>query len=115
MHKLRNDLILIGSIILLAGIALILFFTLSPKENLVVYVYYDNELVYQTELKDKKEYQVNGVHIVIDDTGVIVEDSTCPDKLCKHQGKISIGGQTITCLPNKVYIKLAGKGVDISI
>lgn len=115
MHKLRNDLILIGIIVFVAVLSLILFFTLNTNENLVAYIYYDKELVYTCEIGQKQTYEANGVKIVIDERGVYVLDSDCEDKICVHQGIITMSGQTITCLPNKVFIKLEGKGVDVGI
>ncbi len=115
MHKLRNDLILIGSLVFIAVLGIILFFTLNTKENLLVQIYYDKEVIYEIDMNDEQKIEVNEVVIVITKTGVYVEDSTCEDKICVHQGIINISGQTITCLPNKVFIKLVGKGVDIGI
>jgi hypothetical protein len=37
-----------------------------------------------------------------------VEDSPCPDKLCVHMAAISKPGQWIACLPNKVFVRVAG-------
>lgn len=115
MHKLRNDLILIGTLLFITILGVILFFTLNTKENLLVQIYYDKEIVYEIDMDDEQRLEVNEVVIIITKDGVFVEDSTCEDKICVHQGIINISGQTITCLPNKVFIKLVGKGVDVSV
>jgi hypothetical protein len=41
-----------------------------------------------------------------------VEDSPCPDKLCVHMPAISKPGQWIACLPNKVFVRVRGNGVQ---
>jgi len=38
-----------------------------------------------------------------------VLDSPCPDKTCVAAGAISLSGQFIACLPNRVSISLEGK------
>ncbi len=49
------------------------------------------------------------IDITIDNSGAIVSDVTCPDKLCQKTGKITKTGQSIVCLPNKVVIYIKGK------
>ncbi len=115
MHKLRNDLILIGSLLIVISISFILFFTLSKKENLNVLIYENNELVYQGELSDEKKLEFNHVIVVIEAQGVYVQYSNCKDQVCVHQGKINRAGQTIVCLPNKISIRLEGRQVDVGI
>lgn len=44
--------------------------------------------------------------VVIKNNKVYITDSTCPDKLCQKQGKISKNGQQIICLPNQVTIEI---------
>jgi hypothetical protein len=38
-----------------------------------------------------------------------VETSSCPNKLCVLQGRISRPGQWIACLPNRVFLHVIGK------
>ena len=46
--------------------------------------------------------------IVTEKENIWVEDSSCPDKICVKTGKISIPGQSIVCLPNKIVIYIEG-------
>ena len=69
---------------------------------------------YNNNNNEKIKTQITEKIIIeIDKTGVYVKESSCEDKICVNQGKITRGGQVITCLPNKVYIKLEGKGADV--
>ncbi len=115
MHKLRNDLILIGVLVMIAVISLVLFFTLSEKDNLTVLIYENNELIYQGDMKEEKEITCHQVTIQIQKDGVYVSQSNCKDQICVHQGKISRSGQTIICLPNQVVVRLEGRKVDVGI
>ncbi len=132
MKKLRNDIILIVVLLFLAGLSLILFFTISPKNDLEVSIYLKNNLVYQAQLSgdvfvldeeavqvivDDKEYQeicIEQVDIVIEKDGVFVRSSSCKDHICVNQKKINRAGQSIVCLPNQVSIQLSGKAVDVA-
>lgn len=116
-HKLRNDIILIVSLLLIAGISLILFFSCSSKDDLYLEVYYKEEQVLKISLDENNEYEVSGdistIRIKVFDKDVWVVESECEDQICVHQGHMNRAGQTITCLPNKVYLKIVGgSGVD---
>jgi hypothetical protein len=50
--------------------------------------------------------------IVIKGGTASVEDSPCPDKLCVHMPAVSKPGQWIACLPNKVFVRVRGNGVQ---
>ena len=52
---LRNDIILIGSLLVLAVISLVLVLTLKTKKNLVAKVYVQNEVVEVIDLSKKEE------------------------------------------------------------
>lgn len=115
MNKSRNDLILISSLTILALLSLILYFCLQKKENLMVYTYYENQLADVTPLYATRELHLNDVTIVIDNYSVSVTYSACKDQICVQQGRISRPGQTITCLPQKVFVRIEGSEVDIGI
>ena len=125
--KIRNDIILIGSILLISLIVFLIFKLNSTDDNLKALVYYDNELILEVDLdndsyiihnnelvnkENNNEYIIKGreseLTIIVDDNGIKVIDSGCSDRVCVNQGYISSSNRTITCLPNKVYIKLVG-------
>jgi hypothetical protein len=43
---------------------------------------------------------------------VRVVDSPCPEKICVKSGSISRPGQTIACLPNRVFVVIRGDPRD---
>lgn len=75
-------------------------------------VYSSNELVAQYTLADSVNDQIkiesdtgyNTLHI--EDGQIWIDDASCPDKSCVHQGKISYQGQIIVCIPNHLIIKI---------
>lgn len=48
--------------------------------------------------------------IVIENQAAYVASSTCPDESCRHQGKISMAGETVICVPAGVMLKVLGEG-----
>jgi hypothetical protein len=39
-------------------------------------------------------------------------EADCPDKLCMHQNAISLAGENIVCLPNKVVCTVVDETED---
>ncbi len=83
------------------------------KGQRIAYVYSDNKLVGEYTLTDnyKTEFTVDigsGRYnkVRIEDGKVWIDDATCPDKICLHQGKISHDGELIVCLPNRLLIQI---------
>ena len=117
MKKIRNDIILIVSILIIALIIFLVFRLSQKNDNLVCQIYKNDTLVNEIKLDHNEELRIdsdNGyVIVVITPTDVSVKEANCPDQICVHQGKINQSGQTITCLPNKIYVKLVGKGADV--
>ena len=114
MGKIRNDIILIIVLAALIVSSFIWWFLSSVDEpnRLYVNIYYDEKLLYSTPLDENNEYVVKGkigdVHIVIEDGYVSVVKADCPNHICVEEGKKNKNNDTITCLPNLVYVKIGG-------
>lgn len=118
MKKLRNDIILIASILIIALIGIILLLSLSKRDNLAAEIYYDDELIMTINLDKEAEYIITGdvsdLIIKTDINEIWVSESGCPDLVCVHQGHVKSTASVITCLPNKIYIKvIGGEEVDL--
>jgi hypothetical protein len=56
------------------------------------------------EIVQDGEYNI----LEIKDGYARIVDASCPDKLCVKFGRIHYDNETITCLPNKVVIRVLG-------
>ena len=112
----KRDIILIASILAVA-IALFLIVELTKEEGAGVTVKVDGVKVAEYSLTADGTYPLNGGTniLVIENGKAYLTDANCPDKLCVHQGKISMTGETITCLPNKLTVTVFGteQSVDL--
>ena len=112
--KRRNDIILIG--ILILGIVSLFIFNYFRQENTdlpYVNIYHGDKIVYSVPLEKNDEIRVNGdiseVVIVIKNGRVSVKESGCDNQICVHEGEKSHVNDTITCLPNRIYIRIGSK------
>ena len=112
----KRDIILIASILIVA-IAFFLIVELTKEEGAGVTVKVDGIEVAEYSLSKNGTYPLNGGTniLVIENGKAYLTDANCPDKLCVHQGKISMTGETITCLPNKLTVTVFGaeESVDL--
>ena len=112
---LRNDLILIGSLLVLAVVSLVLVLTLKTKKNLQAKVYVQNEVVEVIDLskKEEKDYYVQGlkgqVHIHTKNGGIAIVESNCPHQDCVNMRYVYETNRPIICAYNAVYIVIEGK------
>ncbi len=106
MNKYKNDLILVGVIIIL-GLAVLFSVRLTRKNGNTVKIIVDGQLNSEYSLFDNTQIDINGKNIlVIEDGFAFVKAADCPDKICVSHKKISKKGETIVCLPNKVVIEI---------
>lgn len=114
MKKLRNDLILIGSLLLVAIIALIIVLSTRNKNNLVAKVMVQNEVVLTIDLnkENDKDFYVDGlkgqVHIHVKDGGIAIIESNCPHQDCVNLGYVYESGKPIICAYNAVSVIIDG-------
>jgi hypothetical protein len=114
---IRNDLILIAALLLIAGI-LYLALNLGRREGGVAVVRVDGVEVERHSLSVDGTFPLNGGSniLVIEDGKAFLSDANCPDHICVKQGKIHYTGQVITCLPNRLTVTVEGgesDGVDL--
>lgn len=112
----KNDIILIGAVLLVAIITAIVV-SLLGGDGAYVVVRVDGEEVGKYSLSEDGEYSLNGGTniLVIENGAAYLIEANCPDHLCVKQGKINKNGQTITCLPNKLTVTVYGEDNDVDL
>ena len=111
---LRNDIILIVSLLLIAVLSLILVISSRSKTSTLAHVYVQDELVLTVDLSSKEEktydvYGLNGKLVVETKDGSIrVKESNCPHQDCVKMGFVNTSNHPIICAYNAVYIVIEG-------
>lgn len=107
---LRNDLILIGSIVLLSAVVFLVFF-LTGSRGREVSVQIDGREVERYSLSEDIHTVINSGSgndqynvLQIKDGKASVIGANCRDGICEQHIPISNEGETIVCLPHKVVI-----------
>ena len=107
--KLRNDILLVGGIVVFA-LLLFVVFKLNLKDGNLVKVTIDNEIKDCYNFNEDGEYTIisgkNTNVLVIKDGTAFIKSADCPDKICVHHRPISKVGETIVCLPHKVVVEI---------
>ena len=112
--RISADTILILGL-LIAGLLLFLLIKLTKSDGTCVAVSVGGNVVATYSLSEDGEYSINGGTniLVISDGCAFLKEATCPDKLCVRQRKISLSGERIVCLPNRVMVEVLGDGDEI--
>lgn len=110
----KRDLILIGVILILALCFFIFNRFYFSKPASVVEITVDGKLVETLDLNKNQEITIDSItggtnHLIIRDGEAWIDDASCPDKICIHQGRISRDGEMIVCLPNLMIAKITGE------
>lgn len=118
--KLRKQDAILLSCLLIGSLLLGAVLMMGRTDGTTVVVRVDGEQVAEFSQDENTTYCIEGVNggrndLVIQDGEVWLEDASCPDKLCVHQGSIHYVGQSIICLPNKVTVTIEGQGDENSV
>lgn len=111
---LRNDLILIGSLLIIAVTALVIILVTRTKTNLIAKVRVQNEVVLTIDInkENDKHFYIDGlkgkVHIHVKDGGIAIIESNCPHQDCVNLGYVYESGKPIICAYNAVSITIEG-------
>ena len=119
---IRNDLILILSLLVVAAVALILTTVLSKRENLTAKIIVKNEVVEVIDLsqKEERDYIIDGINgklkVHTHNGGIAVTESNCPHQDCVNMGYVYQTNRPIICAYNAVYIVIEGASyIDVII
>lgn len=108
-RKVRNDILLILVVTLLAVIGCLTFFlTGSAGDRVVVLIDGKESASYPLSEDLETVIRTDGESntLVIRDGKARVLEATCPDGICVDHRPISKAGETIVCLPHKVVLKV---------
>ena len=113
---IKRDLLLVAAILVISGAGLVINQIRrqpvplpepgqSAQMTAYVEISVDGNIIETLDLNQNTEITVSGYHngtnhLIIEDGQVWIDDASCPDKLCIHQGKISHNSDLIVCLPN---------------
>ena len=116
MEKLKKADILVIILIVIASFLIYFFINKLSKEDAniskKVVITVDGKIFKEVPLtKDTDEkIDINTVYgkneVIIEKGEVHMHESNCQDKICMKMGKISIPGDSIICLPNRVMVKI---------
>ena len=112
--KLRNDLILVGSFLLVVVISIVILVVNRAKTHLIAKISVANQVVQTIDLdkKEDKYYEIQGVHgkvkVHTKNGAIAIVESNCPHKDCIYTGYVSEAGRPIICAYNQVVITIVG-------
>ena len=112
---LRNDLILIASLLIIAVISLVVVNVNANRTNLLATISVQNDVVEKIDLSrnEEKDYYIKGlkgeVHVHTKDSGIAVVESNCPHQDCVKMGYVKESNRPIICAYNAVYIVIEGQ------
>jgi len=103
---------LIIIILIVFGIAGLFFMRWFSEEGRFLSIITDNHQ-YQYSLIQNREVVLEGplgdTVLTIKDRHVWIKEAPCPHQICRGMGKISRTGQTLVCIPNKIFIVIEGQ------
>ena len=101
-------------VLVLVGLASTAYVAMSRSGGDTVIIEQNGDLYGKYSLFEDKTITINGKHsknvVSIDGGEVIMYESTCKNQVCVRHGAISATGESIICLPNRVVVRIEGKG-----
>lgn len=120
-RKIRNDIILVAVILVIAAAGL-LFFGLNKEMGSSVAVNINGEQTAVYPLSVDTEVTIttgeNNEHInvlTIKDGKAYISEANCPDGICAETRAAQYVGETIVCLPHKVVVEIVAENTDSEI
>ena len=120
-RKIRNDIILVLCLLLIAVIGLAYLYLFRDKGDTVkvtvdgnqIGIYSLNENMTKDIITGEKGENLN--RLIIKDGKAYMETATCPDGICVHHNPIFRDGESIVCLPNGVVVTIIKNDDDLDV
>jgi hypothetical protein len=120
-RKIRNDIILVLCLLLIAVIGLAYLYLFRDKGDTVkvtvdgnqIGIYSLNENMTKDIITGEKGENLN--RIIIKDGKAYMETATCPDGICVNHNPIFRDGESIVCLPNGVVVTIIKNDDDLDV
>lgn len=109
----RNDWLLAAGILIVAVVLFCVPIFRGTQNRRNVSVMVDGELFGTYSLDEDQTVDINGSNrIVISEGTARMEWADCPDQVCVLHRGISVDGESIICLPNRVVLVVEGREAD---
>lgn len=120
-RKIRNDIILVLCLLLIAVIGLAYLYLFRDKGDTVkvtvdgnqIGIYSLNENMTKDIITGEKGENLN--RLIIKDGKAYMETATCPDGICVNHNPIFRDGESIVCLPNGVVVTIIKNDDDLDV
>lgn len=120
-RKIRNDIILVLCLLLIAVIGLAYLYLFRDKGDTVkvtvdgnqIGIYSLNENMSKDIITGEKGENLN--RLIIKDGKAYMETATCPDGICVNHNPIFRDGESIVCLPNGVVVTIIKNDDDLDV
>lgn len=109
----KYDIFFAVIVCVIAGCITIWYGILAGQKAGQITVEVENEIYGTYLLSEDQEISIRKANgetniLVIESGQAFMKDATCPNRDCVHQKAISKKGETITCLPHKIVVKVTG-------
>jgi hypothetical protein len=86
-----------------------------PQTSQTAFIYEKNKLIGQISLEKDGTFELlnNRIEIEVNQGRVRIAKSDCPQQTCRHMSWIKHKGQTIVCVPNKVFVEIKGAAPSV--
>jgi hypothetical protein len=120
-RKIRNDIILVLCLLLIAVIGLAYLYLFRDTGDTVkvtvdgnqIGIYSLNENMTKDIITGEKGENLN--RLIIKDGKAYMETATCPDGICVNHNPIFRDGESIVCLPNGVVVTIIKNDDDLDV
>ena len=111
----KSDIILMISIVII-GLISAFYLSLGKTKGNEVEIKVDNHIYGTYSLNVNRTVVVKGNNskniVKIEDGSVKMSSASCKNQICVHHSPISLAGENIICLPNRVIVRIKGSSND---